>query len=729
MPSNNSDLNALRNWITYKYVDKIWFQEDDDRSDKVKEIVVEAPIEVQTAPPGRRKIIQDQPQQQQPQENDLFGGGWDAFSNSAPAPAAPAFQADFGSAPVSNNAFQADFGSQQQPTMVNIPATEPHPFEANFAPTQHNQPQQPAQPSFAANFASFDQGGASHVQNQQQQAHPSFQANFDAPSSQPQPSSMFHANFDEVTQPAPTQAQQQNMFNANFGQIQQANLQTRQQSNPPRETQQENTTFNAKFDQSPMQASQQNNNNAMMNQGTNGFGNFDQTNQKYQIQMQQSHLQPMTQSNGMMSQGTNNVGDFSANNFQLNTDMNMQQPNNTNMNQGMNHFENMDQSSVCANQNGSKEPQLENVTTMNHVMNNFGNFDQGFNSNSQQELSHQHIQQGSAHANNHEMSMDSIQVSGKQDLQGSTESNNESYHAVTDQIPASSDASYSAQQGNQQNTINPNAFRSVDDERKSAFDAFDGLSLEPTPGVIESTEVNESNAPSSYMTSPAIPNPSFGNNITVDDETKSIKVQETAMMLNSLSLEQLLQVQHYIASFKCSDGSSPSGVESVQMNCTMGSFQTQQNTAERDTMSFNQTTVQQLQHISEMPQIQSLGPSSNIQSNLNGMSTSNFEVAMSNNGSVMNSNRQQMGFNIHSSMNDAPSSGHNHSIANEGAMKTNGHHSMHQYQQTPSNGMGQMHNVAAMAYNTSNDEIPDPTAVLAPTLPPVEKEGNPFDMY
>eukprot|EP00956_Cyclotella_meneghiniana_P007407 scaffold10109_cov42-Cyclotella_meneghiniana.AAC.1 len=731
MPTNNSDLNALRNWITYKYVDKIWFQEDVDGSAKVKESVVEAPNEVQTAPPGRRKIIQDQPQQQQQsQENDLFGGGWDAFdSSNAPAAVTPAFQADFGSAPVSSNAFQADFGSQQQPTMVNMPPTQQQPFEANFDQAQQNlQPQQPVQSSFEANFASFDQGGAPHVQNQQQHAQPSFQANFGAPSSQPQPSfqanfdpspqsqqpqqqSMFHANFDQVTQPAPSQTQQQNMFNANFGQMQQTNVQTQQQPNPPRDSQQENTTFDAKFDQSPMQASQQNNSNVMMNQGTNGFGNFDQTNQNNQIQMQQSHLQPMTQSNVMMSQGTNNYGDFSANNLQQNNNMNMQHPNIMNMNQGMNHFGKMDQSSVGANQNNLKEVQSDNVATMNQGMNNFGNFDQGFNTNSQQEASHQHLQQqGVANANTPQMSVNSMQGPVTKDLQGSTGSYNESSQEVTDQILTSSE-------GNQQSTINSNAFRSVDDERKSAFDAFDGLSLEPTPNAMESTGEVESTTTPSYMTSPPMPNPSLGNTNAGDDQTKSIKLQETAMMLKNLSLEQLLQVQHYIVSLESSDGSAPSGVESsvhMNMNDTMGDIQTQQNISERDTMGFNQTTVQQFQHTPELSQMQSLGPSSNIQSNLNGKSTSNFEVAMSN-GSTMHSNKQQMGFNMQSSMNGAPNSGHNPTIAKEGAMNINSHH---QYQQPLSNGMGQMHGVT-----------PDPTVVSAPTLPPVEKEGNPFDMY
>eukprot|EP00956_Cyclotella_meneghiniana_P014068 scaffold20874_cov48-Cyclotella_meneghiniana.AAC.1 len=228
---------------------------------------------------------------------------------------------------------------------------------------------------------------------------------------------------------------------------------------------------------------------------------------------------------------------------------------------------------------------------------------------------------------------------------------------------------------------------------------------------MESTGEVESTAPPSYMTSSPMPNPSLGNTNAGDDQTKSIKLQETAMMLNNLSLEQLLQVQHYIASLESSDGSAPSGVESsvhMNMNGTMGNIQTQQNISERDSMGFNQTTVQQFQHTPEVSQMQSLGPSSNIQSNLNGKSTMS-------NGSTMHSNKQQMGFNMQSSMNGAQNSGHNPTIANEGAMNINSHH---QFQQPLPNGMGQMHGVT-----------PDPTVVSAPTLPPVEKEGNPFDMY
>jgi len=268
-PHNNNDLQHLRSWIKMKYIDKAWCERDAAVQNNVAATRTSSSFDSIT------------PSSAASSANNT---SWDAFgaapaanfqvdfgnmngTSPAPAvappaatPAMPAFQADFGAmngttatphqppAPAATS-FQANFGNNfSQPTMVSMPQMppppppqgqpqqqqqmqpplpqQPQPGQGNFGQTptgNHQQQQQPFQ-------ANFNQGMMQPPQQQHQQPVQQipFQANFDQGQMMqqqppaPLPAPDFQANFDQIPQnnnmmPS-TQQQHQQSFQANFSQ-------------------------------------------------------------------------------------------------------------------------------------------------------------------------------------------------------------------------------------------------------------------------------------------------------------------------------------------------------------------------------------------------------------------------------------------------------------------------------------------------------------------------------
>jgi hypothetical protein len=606
MPENNGDLNALRSWIRCKYVDKLWFVDNSTASPAVP-----APGEIQTAPPGRRKIIHDDPQKKE--EGDLFGG-WDAFGSSAPA------QPTMVTMPPQHTSFEADFASLDRDVTAvsNQQQQQPVQFQANFDQQQdvfqgNNFSQSQLQNMFQANFeqsgasavppqqqSSFqtnsDQGGATNASHQQQL---SFQADFDQGgafnASQQQP--MFHANFDQAA--SNVQNQQQSMFTANFYQANQVNSQQQQQ-----------LSFQSNFDQ---------------NQPKQDMfrANFDQS-----------------------SMATMQV-------------------------QGMNNYGNLDQSD--ANQASLQ-------------ISNFGKFDQSA--------------AGQQHG---ALSFGQLQLQQQPDFHTNSMPGGETLNQQTEGFADNSNNALDANnQCDQQTAMNTNAFQSLNDEKKNAFDAFDGLSLEPTTaGLMKSSGTEVDAAPS--RSSPANHSSVEGKVHVRDDAEKLVKMQETAMMLRNLSLEQLILVQQFIARLESLNASASNDVEfdnAATMTGVMGSNKHQ------------------------------LGMHMGLGTNT---PTPNPDISIANGRAVDFVNHQQVGAgstiqsNLNSALNapnlDMPK-------MNEGAMNFNCYQPTQQLQQPLVSVVGQMQNMQMMTGLGASipNDTPEPSTANNP-LPPVEKEGNPFDMY
>ncbi|KAL7480067.1 hypothetical protein ACHAW6_005774 [Cyclotella cf. meneghiniana] len=215
--------------------------------------------------------------------------------------------------------------------------------------------------------------------------------------------------------------------------------------------------------------------------------------------------------------------------------------------------------------------------------------------------------------------------------------------------------------------LNPNAFRSVEEDKLSAFDAFEGLSLEPTPVLMESSEANSGVAGVMSHGGDSSGQGMADSMAHMHDALKMAKLQETVMMLHYLSVEQLIQVQQSIASFVSIEH------DTMSHSCSGGAMNGQGITGSNP-----------VQHpVSGMGSV-----------GLNGMVSSNPNMSM------------PMG----------------------GAIHFDGQPSMPQFQQFSSQQIQPM----GMGINMQNDKMPEPSATnfsVPAALPPVEKEGNPFDMY
>uniref|UniRef100_A0A7S2PP83 Arf-GAP domain-containing protein n=1 Tax=Skeletonema marinoi TaxID=267567 RepID=A0A7S2PP83_9STRA len=358
-PHNNNDMQLLRAWIKKKYIDKAWCERDaavanngaatkksssssSKSSSRRKPKTTSAPV-----PPVAAATT--------PAAADPFGfdsiapsaaannSSWDAFG-AAPAPPPANFQADFGnmngtsSAPPppvaappaapTMPAFQADFGGMNGTTTATPthqpPAPASTPFQANFGnnfsqptmvsmpppsmmpppPPPQGQPQQmqpmPQQQPGQGNFVQTPTG------NQQQQQP--FQANFNQgmmqpPQQQPVQQSPFQANFDQGQMMQQHQVQQQQQqqqppasasasgFRTNFDQLSQNGMMSANQQQQPQQSLQANFGETMAHQKQQQQPTQMNVGPAQtqvtMNQQSGGmnFGQFQEQQQKQHQQM------------------------------------------------------------------------------------------------------------------------------------------------------------------------------------------------------------------------------------------------------------------------------------------------------------------------------------------------------------------------------------------------------------------------------------------------------------
>jgi len=247
----------------------------------------------------------------------------------------------------------------------------------------------------------------------------------------------------------------------------------------------------------------------------------------------------------------------------------------------------------------------------------------------------------------------------------------------------------------------------MDDTQKSAFDAFDNLSLEPTPGLTESSAnvvVNASSAAPSEADKLDIPNVlgassrGMGNaSIPTSGTDRAVKLQETAMMLQSLSVEQLIQVQQFVSALGGAETST--GNDCVNENSPMGN----------------------------MPQYQAGGM---------GISGMNMQHASMGGGMAMNYNMQNQnnvmgGMPNVSMQGSVGQSGVNGSSSNSMPnMGMNFNNQPSVLQQQHPTGMAQMQPMGmAPDVSINNSVEPSANSSVSSALPPVEKEGNPFDLY
>ena len=444
-----------------------------------------------------------------PPAPDLFG-----FDSAPSAPAAPANNNDaswdaFGGSAQNNTAFQADFGRTPPPAPA--PPTQPAPapgaFQADFGNFSQ---QQPAQPT----MVSLPPGG----QPTQPPTQPAaFQANFDqapVPNQMPiqqQPSQMPQ----QTTQMQQPQMQHQQGGFANFSSAPQMPQQTQMQQ--PGQMPQQSTQMQqpnkvqqqggfANFSSAPQMAQQ----NTQMHQPTQmqqgGFANFPSTQQPRQQQIVQDNQQQQ-------------LGGFA--NFSSNQQPQQQQPQqqsafpqqqvaNMQLQGGgmMNQQQNAPVSQPGGGMNNAQPPQQQpcvvqpvqqNVQPQGGMIQqesslSSGNVSQPGGSmnvaqppqeqpSEQPPQSSQNMQQGGGMMNQQESAVSS---GNEQPMAVKNDQQSDNAGAMANGVH-----NPPAPPGHVRNeteisgvTVNSNAFRSVDDNKKSAFDdAFGGLSLEPSPAA------------------------------------------------------------------------------------------------------------------------------------------------------------------------------------------------------------------------------------------------------
>ena len=653
---------------------------------------------------------------------------WDAFGAAPAPPPAANFQADFGNTnatssasaavapPAAAPAFQADFGGRNG-TTVATPQQPPAPaataFQANFGnnfshPTmvsmpppspqgQHQQQQmQPPMPQ-------------PQQQNQQQQQQP-FQANF---------------NQGMIQSPTPQQQQQQqepvqqNPFQANLyqGQMMQQQ-QVRHQHQPP-----------ASVPSPDFQA------------------NFDQVSQNSMMPTTQQHQQPQQS-------------------FQTN----FGQP-----------------PATMAPQQQRQPPQLNVVPTQTQNVQGVG----GEMAMNQQAGGTNHFgqfpqQQQQQMVNDQQGGMNTTQQMPPVPQQLDSMNVQSNGSANTSQIPGNQPQQ--PKQELQPEAMNPNAFMSADD-KKDAFSAFNSLSLEPTnsrgdaktpvrevgndaakkPKDLQFSKYKQgqqvvyTNAEGSAMafikkvhfddalqpfytidlngrekqTDDAhlsLPDDTTQNQQSQPSTDSTDKLEETATMLKNLSESQLLEVQQFIANLQPSaqpTSSMPSmGMGQQEQNDTGISYSQQQmsgmpyqQTAGMGGIPIRNQNVVAQQNSMPPPQMASMQQPNQMQGNMGGMPTH------------MTTQQPMMHHQQPAQMSHQPAMQQTtqvQGIGNTGMpqvtmqqqpmMPNTGSSAQTQQQQVPNPSMMQPMGV-------SQPYAASPTMAPTAIMPPVEKEGNPFDVY
>eukprot|EP00984_Skeletonema_dohrnii_P002962 scaffold1009_cov116-Skeletonema_dohrnii-CCMP3373.AAC.5 len=776
-PHNNNDMQLLRAWIKKKYIDKAWCERDaavannngaatkksSSSSSKSSSRRKPKTTSAAPAPPAAAATT--------PVAADPFGfdsiapsasvnnSSWDAFG-AAPAPPPANFQADFGnmngtsSAPPlpppaaappaapTMPAFQAEFGGMNgtttaTPTTHQPPAPASTPFQANFG-NNFSQPTMVSMPPPSMMPPPPPQGQPQQMQPMPQQQQQPGQGNFvQTPTGNQQQQQPFQANFNQgMMQPTQQQQQQQQQqqpvqqtpFQANFdqGQMMQQH-QVQQQQQPPASA--SASGFQANFDQ----VSQ----NGMMSatQQQQPQQSFPSTQQ--QQQPQQSF--PSSQQQQPQQSFQANFGETMAQ---------QQQP--TQMNVGP------AQTQVTMNQQSGGM--------------NFGQF--------QEQQQKQHQQMGSDQQTG--MGTNQQMPTVPQQPASMNVQANGSANAL--QIPENQPQQL--HQELQPEAINPNAFQPADDN-KDAFSAFDSLSLEPTnsrggtktpvrevvekPKNLQFSKFKEgqqvvyTNSQGSVVaviqkvhfddelepfytinlngrekqTDDAhlsLPNETIQNQPNKPSDQSSAKLKETAAMLKDLSESQLLEVQQFIASLQSSAQPTPmlsmGMVQQEQNNDAMNHSQQQMGgmsyQQKGSTPIHNQNAVAQ-ENSMPPPQMASFQQTNQMQ----GMASNMGGIPTQMNAQQPMMQQQQQPTQMYAQQQPAQVQG----MGNTGVpqltmqqqpMMSNAGSAQAQ-QQVPNPSM--MQSMGAQPYAPSPTMAPTATAPPPNNLAPVEKEGNPFDVY
>ena len=882
-PHNNTDLQHLRSWIQKKYIDKLWCDKEKERDSKSASSgstnggAARSPNRSKPKSnneTGRRKIMPNVKEQQQPAAPapaastqpppDLFGfdsivatstnanttnnnDNWDAFGGSTQNQSDP-FDADFSgmnSTPAASVSAPAPPSASAGQVMVHC---HPQLGDQGFESTLVAYP--PATPAPANNFTNF--GG--------QQQH-----------TQPAPTM--------VSMPPPTplqqQMQQQPTFQANFGQAPappQMQMQPQQQMQPPQQqmqppqqhTMQQQSSFQANFDQAPPTPQQQQVQ-IQPPQQPQGFANVPSV-QQTQPPQPQMQMQPQLQNNDPQGGGFATAQPQQQPQQEQQTAMGLpssMQGGNMMMNSGMGGMPNSNIQPPPQQLAQKNVPQMNpppqqlaqnNVPQMNNQQqdgnNNFGQFPQR-QLQMQQQPEQQIVQSSDGFAN-----FSSVQPPGQQQMTMQSQPNIQAPSQPT-QHPGMAQPTHQVTgaaagntANNQQTTmqppevssdekndsesaveVNPNAFNaSVDSEKKDAFGAFDGLSLEPTPsaymggGSEAATDAGGGNAvkPSGHALSSSATSKDLnfapfregqqvmytngeGSCLTVitkvhfDDElhpyytiningrqkqtdnahlslpdgssqvasNNNVLLQETTSMLQKLNPQQLMQVQQLVINMLSSSSSMsngqymtvapPSSGQNVQMNGVAnhhqnqmsfgGSFASTNSSTENNTSSVamggapptpptpqmqfvNQQGIQmpQQQYQNHVPQQQQMPQQPQMGM---GMMPQQNQMPQQQQMS-MGMPAQQMGMGMGAvemplppPPSEPPTAPQQQSM---GMGMMGGQAPQMSFQQAPP------HQPMAAAA-APPDSVPPPQQVAEepapapPALPPVEKEGNPFDFY
>eukprot|EP00569_Conticribra_weissflogii_P005781 CAMPEP_0171336666 /NCGR_PEP_ID=MMETSP0878-20121228/6177_1 /TAXON_ID=67004 /ORGANISM="Thalassiosira weissflogii, Strain CCMP1336" /LENGTH=940 /DNA_ID=CAMNT_0011838167 /DNA_START=115 /DNA_END=2937 /DNA_ORIENTATION=- len=560
-PHDNNDLQLLRAWIQRKYIDKSWLDKSKVESTEARKPAAPPKSAAGPSRPASSKSQSSKrsslPKVGSPTSppEDLFGfdsfppasapapdASWDAFGGSASNQTAtqstrqPAtFQSDFGGmnnvppvspAPPPAPAFQADFGNFSQPTMVSLPPAgqlainqqtvqQQQPFQTNFGPTPVGNHTQSPQQSFRANFDE----AAINNQPQQQNQQP-YQANSNNNSTQLQntESPVMQGNNDMSFGQFPQQQNNMQSGFANFGSVQnqQGQMPQQQQQNQIQPHQSEFADFGS------MQAGQVPKLHVPQNNGQSGYGNLgpaqhQQTQLPLQQQQQQNQMQPQQSTFADFGslpagQGTtlpeenyeapSGFGSFGS--VQQQRGQVPEQLQQTQMQSQQSAF--ADFSSVQSGQGiGSQTMPTQEMTTTGR-----GGVS---NVSIHQQPDHQNGQIGLANIRlaNEQNGQESGAVMAQQQSFGSN-NDNASFVSNTKQIETIQSSGAAPSRGTMNDSkpveengasdqqskmsVNLNAFRSSDD-KKDAFDAFDGLSLEPFTGFTDSSAASIENSAAS----------------------------------------------------------------------------------------------------------------------------------------------------------------------------------------------------------------------------------------
>ncbi len=708
---------------------------------------------------------------------------WDAFGSTAPAPPAANFQADFGNmngisssaaapaaappAPPTMPALQADFGGMNNGTTTATAAT-PHqpsaapaatPFQADFGnnfsqPTMVSMPPPPppsqGQPQQMQSMQQQQQPGQgnfvqTHAGNQPQQQ--SFQANFNQGMMQPPPPPQQQQQQQPVQQQQPMQ---QIPFQANFdqGQMMQQHQVQQQQQQPVQQQQPLASTlspgFQANFDQMPQssmmpvtqqQQPQQSFSATQQQQQPQQLfqPNFGETMAPQQQQQQQQQQQP-PQVNVVPARTQNMQG--------LGGEITMNQQA-SGMNSGQfpeQHQQMGNGQQVVTDSNQQMPPAPKQPASTNVQSNDSANAPHIHQNQPQQELQPEAINPNAFQSSDDKKdafsAFDSLSLEPTNSRGGAKTPVREVGTSATEKPKNLQFTKY--KEGQQ--VLYTNSEGSVMAViQKVHFDD----ELEPFYTII--LNGREKQTDDAHL---SLPNETIQNQPNKPNDESSAKLKETEAMLKNLSESQLMEVQKFIASLQSSIQPAPSismGITPQEPSVNDMNHSKQQ----MGEMSHQQVGGVPTQNqavaapdnsmpLPQMASFQQSNQTHGMTSNMNGIQTQ-----MNSQQPMLQQQQPQMYARQPTVQQPAPSQSYAQqqstqvqgmgntampqlSMKQQPLMSNTGSAQAQPQQQVPNQSMMQ-------PMGSSQPYAPSPT--MAPTAPPpnnlapVEKEGNPFDMY